>query len=146
MAVAVEEAVLSALRGQVSGNTRLPAPRLVKIYVASNKREFREERRVLLEVVGPEIQSFYDDRQIEMEFVDVHFGTGPGVESAVDIDPYRLDDHLSEVMICRRDSKSVFFIALIGNDLGTFNLPTSIDADVLSVFGGIVAWRRAIYC
>ncbi|XP_055702272.1 protein qui-1 [Phlebotomus papatasi] len=129
MAVTVEEAVLSALRGQVSGNTKLPAPRLIKIYVASNKREFKEERRVLLEVVGPEIQSFYDDRQIEMEFVDMHFGTGPG-EAIVDVDPYRMDDHLSEVMICSRDSKSVFFLALIGNDPGTFILPTSIDADV----------------
>uniref|UniRef100_A0A1L8DGI8 Putative wd40-repeat-containing subunit of the 18s rrna processing complex n=1 Tax=Nyssomyia neivai TaxID=330878 RepID=A0A1L8DGI8_9DIPT len=129
MAVAVEEGVLSALRGQVSSSTRLPAPRLIKIYVASNKREFREERRVLLEVVGPEIQSYYDDRQIEMEFVDVHFGTGPG-ESAAEVDPYRLDDHLSEVTICRRDSKSVFFLALIGNDTGTFVLPTSIEADV----------------
>ncbi|XP_059616881.1 protein qui-1 isoform X2 [Phlebotomus argentipes] len=129
MAVTVEEAVLSALRGQVSGNTKLPAPRLIKIYVASNKREFKEERRVLLEVVGPEIQSFYDDRQIEMEFVDMHFGTGGG-EAIVDADPYRLDDHLSEVRICMRDSKSVFFLALIGNDAGSFVLPTSIEADV----------------
>lgn len=105
-----------------------------------------------------------------MEFVDMHFGTGPG-EAIVDVDPYRMDDHLSEVMICSRDSKSVFFLvsiwpiinlsffcyersfvvkvyffswthskfiagilfggkALIGNDPGTFILPTSIDADV----------------
>lgn len=28
--------------------------------------EFREERRILLEVIGPELQSIYDDRQIEV--------------------------------------------------------------------------------
>lgn len=28
--------------------------------------EFREERKVLLEVIGPELQSIYDDRQIEV--------------------------------------------------------------------------------
>lgn len=28
--------------------------------------EFKEERRLLLEVIGPELQSFYDDRQIEV--------------------------------------------------------------------------------
>lgn len=30
--------------------------------------EFREERRILLEVIGPELQSIYDDRQIEVNF------------------------------------------------------------------------------
>ena len=28
--------------------------------------EFKEERRILLEVIGPELQSIYDDRQIEV--------------------------------------------------------------------------------
>lgn len=28
--------------------------------------EFKEERKVLLEVIGPELQSIYDDRQIEV--------------------------------------------------------------------------------
>lgn len=28
--------------------------------------EFKEERRILLEVIGPELQSLYDDRQIEV--------------------------------------------------------------------------------
>lgn len=64
---------------------------------------------MLLEVVGPELQTLYDDRQIELEIVDVHFGTGPN-ESAVDVDPRLLADHLSEVSSCKRESKSVFFI------------------------------------
>lgn len=33
--------------------------------------EFKEERRILLEVIGPELQSIYDDRQIEV--TDFHF-------------------------------------------------------------------------
>lgn len=28
--------------------------------------DFREERKVLLELIGPELQSMYDDRQIEV--------------------------------------------------------------------------------
>lgn len=64
---------------------------------------------MLLEVLGPELQTLYDDRQIELEFVDLHFGTGPS-ESAVDVHPNRLADHLSEIACCKRESKSVFFI------------------------------------
>lgn len=29
-------------------------------------KEFKEERRILLEVIGPELQALYDDRQIEV--------------------------------------------------------------------------------
>lgn len=64
---------------------------------------------MLLEVVGPEIQSLYDDRQIEIEMVDMHFGTGP-FATAVDLNPKTLQDHLSEISCCKRDSKNVFFI------------------------------------
>lgn len=38
MAVPVEEAVLAALRGHLSENTKLPAPLIVKVYVASAKK------------------------------------------------------------------------------------------------------------
>lgn len=64
---------------------------------------------MLLEVIGPEIQTLYDDRQIEIELVDVHFGTGP-TESAVDVNPRLLADYLTEIACCKRESKSVFFI------------------------------------
>ena len=65
---------------------------------------------MLLEVIGPELQSVYDDRQIEVEIVDMHFGTGPDSQSATDLDPYVLDDHLCEIEACHRASKSIFFI------------------------------------
>lgn len=99
-----------------------------------------------MEVIGPELQSIYDDRQIEVslfvlypfvstssifvkcyvritldvnvlncfaykqiEFVDMHFGTGPN-GAVVDNDPYVLQDHLREIEMCSKVSKSVFFI------------------------------------
>jgi len=65
--------VLNALRGVTSAHTRLPKPLLIKIYVASLKQEFNQERRMLLELVGPELQSLYDDRQIEVGSVLKHF-------------------------------------------------------------------------
>lgn len=74
--------------------------------------DFKEERRMLLEVVGPELQTLYDDRQIEIEFVDMHFGTGPDA-AIVDLNPHLLDDHLSEIDVCHRYSKSVFCIVSI---------------------------------
>lgn len=41
----------------------------------------------------------------------MHFGTGPGHSDALtDSDPYILDEHLSEIEICSRVSKSVFFL------------------------------------
>lgn len=39
------------------------SPSTLVIYVSL---EFKEERKVLLEVIGPELQSIYDDRQIEV--------------------------------------------------------------------------------
>lgn len=38
MAVPVEEAVLHALRGHLSENTKLPAPLIIKVYVAALKK------------------------------------------------------------------------------------------------------------
>lgn len=44
----------------------------------------------------------------------MHFGTGPHeIDSIIDLDPYILDDILSEVNTCHRVSKSVFFLVSI---------------------------------
>lgn len=41
----------------------------------------------------------------------MHFGTGPGhLDALTDNDPYILNDHLDEIEICGRDSKSIFFL------------------------------------
>ncbi|KAH9645257.1 hypothetical protein HF086_000420 [Spodoptera exigua] len=62
---APEPAVLNALKGFTESSDKWPGPRAVKIFVASVYNEFREERRQILEMVGPELQSTYDDRYIE---------------------------------------------------------------------------------
>ncbi|CAD7015396.1 unnamed protein product [Ceratitis capitata] len=92
--------------------------------------EFCQERRMLLELVGPELQSIYDDRQIEIEIVDMHFGTGPLNIIQVEQDPYILKDYLHEIETCYNNSKSVFFLALIGDNIGPMPLPTHIDEDI----------------
>ncbi|XP_055839533.1 protein qui-1 isoform X2 [Episyrphus balteatus] len=132
MAVPVEEGILSALRGVTTESTRLPQPLLIKVYVSSLKDEFIEERRMLLELVGPELQSMYDDRQIEIEIVDMHFGTGPPDIIALEQDPYLIHDYLDEIETCHRVSKSVFFIALVGESIGKMWLPTHIDDEIFS--------------
>ncbi|XP_067632448.1 protein qui-1 isoform X2 [Eurosta solidaginis] len=132
MAVPIEEGVLSALRGITSKNTRLPKPLLIKIYVSSLKEEFCQERRMLLELVGPELQSIYDDRQIEIEIVDMHFATGPLQITQIEQDPYILKDYLHEIETCYNNSKSVFFLALIGDNIGPMPLPTHIDEDIFT--------------
>ncbi|XP_055387023.1 protein qui-1 isoform X2 [Condylostylus longicornis] len=132
MAVPVEENVLNALRGVVKETTRLPKPLIIKIYIASSKHEFKEERRMMLELIGPELQSQYDDRQIEVEMVDMHFGTGPENYLALEHDPYLIDDYLDEIETCHRVSKSTYFIALIGETIGRMCLPTKITDEIFS--------------
>lgn len=42
----------------------------ILIDIICNSPEFKEERKVLLEVIGPELQSIYDDKQIEVGEVE----------------------------------------------------------------------------
>ncbi|KAH8402086.1 hypothetical protein KR009_009573 [Drosophila setifemur] len=130
MAAPIDESVLNALKGVTSAQTRLPKPLLIKIYVASLKQEFNQERRMLLELVGPELQSLYDDRQIELEFVDMHFGTGDLEVNQLERDPYMIHDYLHEIDICHAHTKSVFFMVLVGDGIGRLPLPTQLDQDI----------------
>jgi len=57
MAVPVEEAVLNALRGHLSENTKLPAPLIIKVYVAALKKG-----AYLLNLV------FYSNENIKFKF------------------------------------------------------------------------------
>lgn len=68
--------------------------------------DFENERRLLLEFVGPELQIVYDEHQIEIEIVDMHFGND---EYSV-YDPRLLEDHLSEIRTCHKLSRGCFFI------------------------------------
>lgn len=46
----------------------------------------------------------------QIEIVDMHFGTGLDSMNVSDLDPYILEEHLSEIEICSKVSRSVFFL------------------------------------
>ncbi|XP_045534151.1 protein qui-1 [Papilio machaon] len=124
---APEPAVLRALQGYTDHSDKWPGPRLVKIYLASIYNEFREERRHLLEMVGPELQATYDDRHIEIEFVDMHYGTDGKDET----NPALLRYHLDEIRCCNHTSKAGYFLCFIGGDASQYQpvLPFKIPVN-----------------
>ncbi|XP_049866312.1 protein qui-1 [Pectinophora gossypiella] len=125
---APEPGVLRALQGYTDQSDKWPGPRAVKIFVASVFNDFREERRQILEMVGPELQATYDDRYIEIEFVDMHYGTDGGDET----NPAQLRHYLDEIRGCSRTSKAGYFLCFIGSDASSYQpvLPFSIPASM----------------
>ncbi|CAF4897935.1 unnamed protein product [Pieris macdunnoughi] len=125
---APEPLVLQALQGYTQESDKWPGPRVVKIYIASLYNDFREERRQTLELVGPELQSTYDDRCIEVEFVDMHYGTDGGDET----NPALLRYHLDEIRCCNRNSKAGYFLCIIGGEAASYQpvLPFRIAKDI----------------
>ncbi|XP_071455447.1 protein qui-1 isoform X1 [Hetaerina americana] len=119
----VEEMLQEVLRGSLKAS-RWPAPRVVKIFVASTRNDLAEERRQLLEVIGPELQAEYEHTGIEVEFVDMHYGVGYDIT----LDGQLFADHLNEISECRRYSKGCFFICLVGDEY----LPRPLPAKLLS--------------
>ncbi|XP_063361352.1 protein qui-1 [Cydia amplana] len=113
---APEPAVLQALQGHTQNCDKWPGPRACKIYVASVYNDFREERRQILEMVGPELQATYDDRYIEIEFLDMHYGTDGGDENS----PALLRHLLDEIRCCNNTSKAGYFLCLIGGDASSY--------------------------
>jgi len=51
MAAPVEETVLSALKGHVGVNTKLPTPRIIKVYIASLKKGEFTEKSILWRII-----------------------------------------------------------------------------------------------
>lgn len=144
---APEPAVLNALRGSTDHSEKWPGPRAVKIYVASIYNEFREERRQILEMVGPELQSTYDDRYIEIEFVDMHYGTDGGDET----NPALLRHYLEEIRCCNLTSKAGYFLCLLGGDPSLyqpvlpFKIPEAIFEDLVKSNSPQATLVRACY-
>lgn len=65
-----------------------------------------EERRQLLEVVGPDLHSQLDSLGIEVEMADIHYGTSH--DSAYDLKT--LKHHLTEIEHCYQVSRGCFFL------------------------------------
>ncbi|XP_049840536.1 protein qui-1 [Schistocerca gregaria] len=119
-----EEAVWDVLQGHVTA-ARRPSPRLLKVFIASTRTDFAEERRQLLEVVGPELQSQYDNLGLEVELVDMHYGTA----SDPALDAPLFEDHLHEIRHCHAVSRGCFFLCLVGNKYLPYALPRRLDGE-----------------
>ncbi|XP_068081226.1 protein qui-1 [Anabrus simplex] len=120
-----EEIIQEVLQGHLT-SPKWPTPRLVKIFIASTRSDFEEERRQLLEVVGPDLQSQYDNIGLEVELVDMHYGSA--VDAAYDAPLFQ--DHLHEIRECHRVSRGCFFLCLVGNKYQPCPLPERLDAEV----------------
>ncbi|EEB20232.1 conserved hypothetical protein [Pediculus humanus corporis] len=85
--------------------------------------DFVEERRQLLEVVGPDLHTQLDALGIEVEMVDIHYGTGT-YDSAYDSNTLKY--HLNEIDNCYQVSRGCFFMCLIGDKYGEIPLDEEI--------------------
>ncbi|XP_026465893.1 uncharacterized protein LOC113369334, partial [Ctenocephalides felis] len=90
---------------------------------------FVDERNSLLEVVGPELQAIYNERKIEVEIVDFHYGADEKDSAEC---PSSLKDIFCEIQICHDVSKGCFFIGLLSDsNLNTDKiLPVRIKAQL----------------
>lgn len=103
----------------------LPAPRLIKIFIAGERDEFVEERKQLLEVVGPELQSIYDGMGIEVLLVDMQYGTARNP----DADPRLAELFLDEINASHRHSRGCFLLLLVGSDYSSGWVPTVLKKE-----------------
>ncbi|EFN73134.1 Uncharacterized WD repeat-containing protein alr3466 [Camponotus floridanus] len=113
------------IAGVIKGGSppaHLPAPRLIKIFIASERDDFTEERKQLLEVVGPELQSIYDDMGIEVLLVDMQYGTGDNP----DINPRLAEFFLEEINASHRHSRGCFLLLLTGTNYSVGWIPTEL--------------------
>ncbi|KAL1493229.1 hypothetical protein ABEB36_011321 [Hypothenemus hampei] len=119
-----DETILEILQGHKT--VKWPSAKVVKIFIASTKEDFSNERRILLETVGPELHSVFQDHKIEVELVDMHFGS----EEKEQYDPHILKDHLHEIRNCQKISKGCFFLNLVGDKYGPLILPEKLERDI----------------
>ncbi|XP_011694905.1 PREDICTED: uncharacterized protein LOC105454173 [Wasmannia auropunctata] len=113
------------IAGVVKGGpppAHLPAPRLIKIFIAGERDDFPEERKQLLEVVGPELQSIYDDMGIEVLLVDMQYGAGDDP----DADPHLAEYFLEEISASHRHSRGCFLLLLTGTNYTVGWVPTEL--------------------
>ncbi|CAK9825608.1 Protein qui-1 [Anthophora retusa] len=103
----------------------LPAPRLIKIFIAGERNEFIEERKQLLELVGPELQSIYDDMGIEVLLVDMQYATNVNP----DRNPFLAEYFLDEIHAAYQHSRGCFLLLLIGDEYNTGWLPTKLTSE-----------------
>ncbi|XP_076235892.1 protein qui-1 [Calliopsis andreniformis] len=107
----------------------LPAPRLIKIIIAGEPNEFIEERKQLLELVGPELQSMYDDMGIEVLLVDMQYATNANP----DRNPFLAEYFLDEIRAAHQHSRGCFLLLLVGDEYNTGWLPTKFSVETFEI-------------
>ncbi|XP_071874165.1 protein qui-1 [Bombus fervidus] len=107
----------------------LPAPRLIKIFIAGERNEFIEERKQLLELVGPELQSIYDDMGIEVLLVDMQYATNVNP----DRNPYLAEHFFDEIHAAYQHSRGCFLLLLIGDEYNVGWVPTKLTCETYDV-------------
>ncbi|XP_066586077.1 protein qui-1 [Prorops nasuta] len=120
------------IAGVVKGGpppAHLPAPRLIKIFIAAERDEFQEERKQLLEIVGPELQSIYDDMGIEVLLVDMQYGTS----THPDVNPHLADFFLDEIKSSYQHSRGCFLLLLVGSDYNVGWVPTKFEEETFRI-------------
>ncbi|XP_030746307.1 NACHT domain- and WD repeat-containing protein 1 [Sitophilus oryzae] len=119
-----DETILEILQGHKT--SKWPSAKLVKIFISSSKEDFVNERRILLENIGPELHSVFEDHQIEVELVDMHYGS----DERELYDPWIFKDHLQEIRNCHKISRGCFFLSLVGDKYGPLIVPEKFDKDI----------------
>ncbi|KAK0161111.1 hypothetical protein PV327_009624 [Microctonus hyperodae] len=107
----------------------LPAPRLIKIFIVGERDEFHEERKHLLETVGPELQTIYDEMGVEVLLVDMQYGTSRNPDS----DPYLAELFLEEISGSHQYSRGCFMLVLVGTDYTGGWIPTKLGEQIFHI-------------
>ncbi|XP_014253729.1 NACHT domain- and WD repeat-containing protein 1 [Cimex lectularius] len=119
-----DEVVEEVLRGELQA-AKWAIPRTLKIFISSARDEFIEERRILLENVGPDLQTHYDSTGLEVELVDMHYGT----ENDPLSHPFQYEDLIQEIRECHKISRGCFYLCLVGDEVTESPLPVLLTED-----------------
>ncbi|KAK7595341.1 hypothetical protein V9T40_013166 [Parthenolecanium corni] len=97
-----------------------------------------EERKCLLENIGPDLQTLYDSTGLEVEIVDAHYGsTCDPLKDSV-----QFADHLREISLCQRISRGCYFLCLIGNDWQSAPLPLELDSELYDNLNAVMIEQK----
>ncbi|XP_076636558.1 NACHT domain- and WD repeat-containing protein 1 [Colletes latitarsis] len=119
----------------------LPAPRLIKVFIAGERNEFVEERKHLLEFVGPELQSIYDDMGIEVLLVDMQYATNVNP----DRNPYLAEYFFNEIHAAYQHSRGCFLLLLVGDEYNVGWLPTQFSIESYEILSSRCSMMEEYY-
>ena len=96
-----------------------------RVFVSSTFKDFIEERKLLNDIVLPEMDTFCKQKGYNFQFVDLRWGIN--TESA--INQKTLPICLDEVRRCQSLSPKPNFLVMVGERYGWIPLPYTIEKD-----------------